>query len=196
MYKIRKYNGFIIEGITIRPTHIDIKSSYKSLNIQEDNIYHYFIYLLYLSLDTEMNARISQVYQYLYEFQISNKDMLLDKLKLHKNWEYLMMLSGFNSIEFVGDCIKKLEFGGLLKITNSLIDSFIDKELNKNTKLLSFINGNLNSESDIYLFYEKFSEYFKKKATIHLEKFKYLIDEVVEDIKGNRPYNELYRMNF
>jgi len=183
-----------MKKITITPTHIDIKISYEKLNIKKDDYFYInFIYLLYLSLDTEMNARISQVYEYLYDFRIIDENILLDKLKEHKNWEYLELLANFNYDLFVDENIKNIELSGLLKITNDLIDNFSNKEVNKRTKLLNFIPNEVNNLDDIKLFYKNFSIYFKKKSELHLEKFKYLIKEVIEDLNGNRPYNELYR---
>lgn len=82
---------------------------------------------------------------------------------------------------------------GLLKITNDLISKFKDKELNKRTKLLNFINEPVSDLNKLILFYKKFSEYFKTKTIKHIEKFKYIIKEVIEDLNGNRPYNEAQR---
>ena len=132
------------------------------------------------------------VYHYLYDFKVVDKNILLNKLKLHKNWEYLEMLKYFDDKIFIDNNIKEIGLCGLINITNKLVDKFKDKELNKNTKLLNFIK-NVNTFEDINEFYNNFSIYFKKKSEKHLKKFEYIITEVIEDLNGNRPFNEDYR---
>lgn len=177
-------------NIKITPTYIKIKNI---VNDIDDINFKNFLYLIYLSYDTEMNARISQVYHYLYDFNIKDKNILFDKLKEHENWKYLILLNDFNHVQFVDEYVNKIGIEGLLRITNELIDKFLDKELNKDTKLLKFIGTHVNNIDDLYLFYKKWSEYFKIKSDKHLRKFKSLIDEVIEDLNGNRPFNENYR---
>jgi len=140
-----------------------------------------------------MNARIAQVYHYLYDFNINDKNILLDKLKLHKNWDYLEMLDNFDYIKFINKNISDIGLESLIKITNDLIKKFKDRDLNKNTKLLNFISDVYN-ETDLISFYKNFSNYFKQKAKKHLNKYKYIISEIIEDLKGNRPYNECSRI--
>lgn len=190
-YEIQK--KMELTKIKIIPTHLNIKLAYNSLDIDRESKYYYFIYLLYLSLDTEMNARIAQVYHYLYDFKITDKNILLNKLKEHKNWEYLEMLNNFNHIDFIKNNISEIGLESLIKITNDLVEKFKNKNLNKNTKLLNFITE-ITNEEELYDFYKNFSDYFKQKSSKHISKFKYLIDEVVEDLKGNRPYNECSRI--
>ncbi|MFW6225937.1 MAG: hypothetical protein ACOC3V_03175 [bacterium] len=176
-------------NIKITPTYIKIRNVVNSLNIVE---FKDFFYLIYLSYDTEMNARISQVYHYLYDLNIKDKDILFNKLKEHENWNYLELLNSFDHIQFVNKYINSIGLEGLLKITNELIDKFIDNGLNKETKLLKFIN-NVCNINDLYSFYGEWSKYFKIKSNKHLKKFKHLINEVIEDLNGNRPFNENYR---
>jgi hypothetical protein len=181
-------------NINIRPTWIDIKLSYSSLNITNDHSYYYFIYLLYLSLDTEMNARISQVYNYLLSFNITDEDQLFEKLKQHQNWKYVDMLNNFNYDEFIKHNIDVIGLNGIIKITNQLIDKFKDKNLNKRTKLLHFVDKNITNLNDLVNFYKNFHDYFISKTKTHMSKFKYIINEVIEDINGNRPFNEANRI--
>jgi hypothetical protein len=181
--------------IKISPVWIDIQFCYKELNINENDPYYLFVYLLYLSLDAEMNARISQVYDYLLSFNIKDEKILFDKLKEHKNLEYVQMLNEFDYKEFIKTNIDNINENGLIVVTNTLIEKFKNKELNTKTKLLKFINKNVNNTIELYDFYEKFSEYFKIKTVKHIEKFKYIIKEVIEDLNGNRPYHESQRIN-
>lgn len=179
--------------VKIKPTWIDIKQAYQELNIQEDETFYKFIYLIYLSLDTEMNARVSQIYHYLYNFKIKDKDTLFKKAKEHKNWEFLKLLENFNVDSFIQEMIQEVELIGFLKLTNELIDKFKEKEVNKNTKSLIFINRYVSNIEDLIEFYTNWKDYFNMKVEKHIEKFKTIIIEIIEDLNGNRPYNELYR---
>lgn len=186
--KIEKLN------IDIKPYYIKIRESYKELNIKEESYFYNFIYLLYLSLDTEMNARISQIYEYFYEFNSKDENFLFEKLKEHENWLYLEMLNNFDNEDFVKKNLNEIGLNGLIDITNEIVNKFENKEINKYTKLLTFVDNVKNIE-DVNLFYKNFSTYFRKKCEKHIDKFKYLIKEVIEDLNGNRPYNEAYRIN-
>lgn len=189
---IKEYYSFKSNSlkIKIKPSYVNIRNSYNKLGILEGHSYYLFIYLLYLSLDTEMNARISQVYDYLFDFGIKDEQILFNKLKEHKNWEYVEMLNDFDYKKFVDNNIDKIGESGLINITNDLINNFKDKDLNKNTKLLYFIDKNVENYNDLIDFYQHFSTYFKEKTKKHIEHFQYMIKEVVEDLNGNRPYNE------
>ena len=180
-------------NIKIKHTWIDIKLSYKELNISKDDTYYQFIYLLYLSLDTEMNSRIPQIYQYLLDFNIKDESVLFEKLKEHKNWEYVNMLNNFDYDNFIEKNINSIGLEGLIKITNDLITKFKNKGLNKRTKLLNFVDEPVLDINSLTSFYKNFSEYFKTKTSKHISKFKYIIKEVIEELNGNRPFNEAQR---
>ena len=182
-------------NVKIKPTWIDIQLAFKDLNISKEHNYYSFIYLLYLSLDTEMNARISQVYDYLLSFNILDESILFDKLKKHKNWAFVELLRNFDYKKFVDINLNNIGLSGLLTITNDLIFKFKNKDLNKRTKLLKFISDDVHNVQELYSFYENFSEYFSIKTIKHIEHFKYLIKEVIEDLNQNRPYNESCRVN-
>ena len=142
-----------------------------------------------------MNARVSQVYQYLYDFKSIDENFLFEKLKEHKNWGYAQMLDNFDSVEFVNECIDKMGLFGFLHITNKLIQSFKDYKLENRAKILPSRDTELKTIDDLYKYYMDFSLYFKNKVKKHIEKLKYIIKEVIEDINGNRPYTEMYRFN-
>jgi hypothetical protein len=179
-------------NIIIKPIYIKIRNIINNLNIDND-VFKRFLYLIYLSYDTEMNARISQVYHYLYELNIKDEDILLEKLKEHENWKYLLLLEQFDHNQFVTDIMNNIGLESFLKITNELIYKFKDKELNKNTKILKFINREVKNENDIIFFYNGWRKYFKIKVKKHIDKFRFLIKEVVKDLNGEKPYNENYR---
>lgn len=176
--------------IKIKPYCINIKN-----NLEPNSILYNFIHNIYLSLDTEMTGKMEHIHQYLYEFNNKDDTFLFNKLKEHTNWEYYLQLKNFNSEKFVNDCINEIELSGLLKLTNGIIEKFKDKELNKRTKLLKFINSDVETIEDLYNFYGEWKKYFNNKCEKYLEKYNFSIKEVIEDLNGNRPYNENARIN-
>ena len=79
-----------------------------------------------------------------------------------------------------------------IKITNEIIEKFRDKDLNRKTKLLYFLEP-VNNLIELNKLYKNWFKYFYKKGDSCIEKYKYLIKEVIEDLNGNRPWNENYR---
>lgn len=189
-FEIQKKNLHMT--VKIHPVHVDVKI------INQDHIgkfpsFSSFRNLVYLSLDDEMNARIAQIYHYLYEFGIRDASVLTKKVRLHDSWEYVMMLQSFDSEEFVRNNLELVGIGGFLSITNSIIEKFVDMDLNVRSKMLKFVHEPMNTCEDLYRFYGRWEEYFRRKADLHVEKFDHLISEVIEDLNGNRPFNEWYR---
>jgi len=134
--------------IEITPIYIKIRNAYTDLKITEDHPYYEFIYLLYLTLSTEMNSRIAQVYDYLYSLKIKDETELLNKLTSHKNWKFLELLNRFNNEKFVEEMIDKIELSGLINITNDLIsklkfqfDKDYDTKSQKQFNLTESYNG-------------------------------------------------------
>jgi hypothetical protein len=95
------------------------------------------------------------------------------------------MLKNFDDIKFINDNIDIFEIESFNKITDDIKNKFKDKNLNKRSKMLSFID---NDE-----FYSGWKLYFNKKSNQHIRKIEYLISEVIEDLNGNKPFNEWYR---
>ena len=175
-------------NIKISPVCINVK-----LNIEDTDDFFTFAYCLYLSLDTKMNANISQMYKQMYETKLNNKNDLFEYVKKHKNWKYIQMLATFNGINFVEIIIQKIGLSSLLNITNDLILKLKNKDVNTNSKMLKFVDKEMSSEQDIIDFYNNFSQLFMKKAEELLHRIEYMISEVIEDLNGNRPFNEYYR---
>jgi hypothetical protein len=188
-YDIGKKNEQL--KIKILPVHIDIKQINNDF-IYKEKTFEEFFHLIYLSLDDEMNARISQIYPYFFNFKIKDEIVLFDKLKNHENWKFICEMKSFNYKKFVEYNIEQLGLNGLMKITNDITVKFKNKDLNKRSKMLYFLKDVYNLD-DINEYYKNWSLYFDKKANKHIDKIKYIIKEVVEDLNGKRPWNESYR---
>ena len=181
--------------INIRPHHIDIKIAYKKLGIPQSNVYYEFVNLLYLSLDTEINARTSQVYDYLKSFNSTDYDFLLDKLFKNKVYIYSNTLSNFDYNSFIDNCINRLGLESLLIITNKLTENLSEIKNNKNKVFFTFLRE-VKIKQDLINYYKGFNDYFLIKVNKQKDKYKSIIKEVIKDISDPNTYKESFVNDF
>jgi hypothetical protein len=181
--------------IKIRPHHIDIKIAYKKLGIPQSNVYYEFVNLLYLSLDTEINARTSQVYDYLKSFNSTDYDFLLNELTKNNIYNYSNILSNFNYNSFIDKCINKLGLESLLIITNKLTENLSEIKNNKNKIFFTFLKE-VKTKQDLINYYKGFNDYFLIKVNKQKDKYKSIIKEVIKDISDPNTYKESFVNDF
>ena len=179
------------DNIKIRPHHIDIKIAYKKLGIPQSNVYYEFVYLLYLSLDTEINARTSQVYNFLMNINSTDYDFLLNELTKNNIYNYSNILSNFNYNSFINKCINKLGLESLLIITNKLTENLSEIKNNKNKVFFTFLRE-VKTKQDLINYYKSFNDYFIIKSSKQKEKYECLIKEVIKDKTNPDPYKESF----
>ena len=183
------------DHINIRHHHIDIKIAYKKLGIPQSNVYYEFVNLLYLSLDTEINARTSQVYDYLKSFNSIDYDFLLDKLFKNKVYIYSNTLSNFDYNSFIDNCINRLGLESLLIITNKLTENLSEIKNNKNKVFFTFLRE-VKIKQDLINYYKGFNDYFLIKVNKQKDKYKSIIKEVIKDISDPNTYKESFVNDF
>ena len=183
------------DHINIRHHHIDIKIAYKKLGIPQSNVYYEFVNLLYLSLDTEINARTSQVYDYLKSFNSTDYDFLLDKLFKNKVYIYSNTLSNFNYNSFIDNCINRLGLESLLFVTNKLTENLSEIKNNKNKVFFTFLRE-VKIKQDLINYYKGFNDYFLIKVNKQKDKYKSIIKEVIKDISDPNTYKESFVNDF
>ena len=183
------------DHINIRHHHIDIKIAYKKLGIPQSNVYYEFVNLLYLSLDTEINARTSQVYDYLKSFNSTDYDFLLDKLFKNKVYIYSNTLSNFDYNSFIDNCINRLGLESLLIITNKLTENLSEIKNNKNKVFFTFLRE-VKIKQDLINYYKGFNDYFLIKVNKQKDKYKSIIKEVIKDISDPNTYKESFVNDF
>lgn len=145
---------------------IKIRNKYKSESIKE------LIFLIYLSLDQEINARVSETYTILIENRTDNKDILTSKLKETSAWKYSEKLLNFDS--------KKLKYD------DELLNFFIELniEVLKKYKNLNFNIYKIPSKlQDAKKIVKSWNIIFKKKGNHFQEKLLKIVDEVINDVK-------------
>ena len=163
------------------PKYLMLKNYQKSYNKNNEE-FDKFVYLIYLSLDSEMNARVAEVYNYLLSFKETNYNYLFGKLQLHKNYKYYLMLSEFDHGEFISSNLDKIGLDELLSLSNNIID-YIKSDSNKKIFLIN-TNKKLKDLTDLKLFYKKWQNYFKNKSEKNIKKLRKMIYEVIIDVNN------------
>jgi len=145
---------------------MDIRHKYHSDFIKD------FIYLIYLSLDHEINARVSEVYSILIEFRTTNKPILERELKKTTAWKYSDNLKNFD------ESIYKIDYDEFLNFT---------RELNTLMKIkIKDLNFNIynipQSIKDCKKIIKGWKIIFHKKGNYFQSKLSKIIDEVISDV--------------
>lgn len=143
-----------------------------TLSQDEYNILSEFRYLIYLTLDNELNARVSQVYQYLSQYKVKDKDILKDRMKNSSSWKKMEIINRFNPNEYYNALIESIGGDLSLILINDLNKELINNDFNK-----SFIRE-LNSLDDLKSYLKSWSKLFKYKMKKHREKLLKVVDEI------------------
>jgi len=172
-----KINDVVYE---IKPKHLSFKKIFTKIDIEPDNPFSFFKHLIYLSLDSEYNSRVSQLYQYLKSFNTKDKDFLNDKIKDSKSYFAYNQLENFNSKEFVDLCVDKIGTLGIVKITKELNEQL---KINNINKLISynFINNNVIKYEDLINYYNKWEKLFKFKNKKNIENLYRMVDVIIDE---------------
>jgi hypothetical protein len=144
---------------------IQLKAKY--LNFKD---FYYFIHLVYESLDHELKARNSMIYERFRWLKNYDKSEIMKEFKKTYIYKSLLNLKEFDSKKFV----KSFEVIELIKLTNDFIQIYGDFNIIKN-------------ESELNKFYNFWQNNFKTLAEEYLKKSESVIDEIIKDSK---PYME------
>jgi len=142
-----------------------IKSLYYSILIKDEtNIYFtQFLNLIYLSLEHELIARNTMIYENFINCKCSKEELnkAFEKTFIYKSFE---KLNNFN----YDDLIKQTD---IINKTNIFIDYF---------------GGDLcNNETDIINFYKKWQIYFKEKSKEYNQESQKILNDIYNVIKEN-----------
>jgi hypothetical protein len=138
-----------------------------------DKLINDLCYVIYLSLNQEINARVSETYIVLMEDLTDNKDIILENLYKTSAWKYKNILNDFDYNSY--------------NINYPLLKHFLSE---LNTKmLLKFPNMNFNlykiptSDKECLKILKDWDFLFKKKSKYFENKLIGLIEEVINDVK-------------
>jgi hypothetical protein len=151
------------------------KSLIRTIKQDEFDVFSYFRNLVYLTLDNELNARISQTYQLLKYENIHDKEQLFNILKTKHIWKKYKEIDNFNPKKYSSDLIEFIGFD----FTKILINNF-NKELINNSISFTFIKE-VNNKEDIIQYFNNWNKRFKYKLKKHLYKLNRVIDEVIKN---------------
>lgn len=146
---------------------MSIRNKYSSSFIKD------FIYLIYLSLDHEIGARVSETYTILMELRTFDKSILENELKKTTGWKYSNDLLNFNDKLYQIDYNEFLEF--LIEL-NTLMNSKY-KNLNFNIYKIP------NSTNDCKEIIKGWKSIFQKKGKDLQSKLLKIVEEVMADVK-------------
>lgn len=157
------------------------------LNVNFNNVWDDFKYLIYLSLDSEYNSRISQLYNYLEQFNTTNKEILMNKLLNSDIYSSYKKLDNFNPELFLIKSNLLIGKKATIVELNKLNESFLNEKVNElnGYKFIKLIN-----EENILNYLKKWGKLFKVKNKKHLDKISILVDKVIEDLK--KPLKERF----
>lgn len=128
------------------------------------------IYLIYISLDQEINARIAETYSILMDLKSKNKNELQNKLKYTFAWKFMNYLNNFDYTNY--------------NINWNLLQNFfieLNSQIKSNQKFNIYkIPNNIKDCKDIL---KKWKLLFKKKSIKYNNKLEKIIDEVLIDNK-------------
>ena len=134
-----------------------------------------FFNLAYMSMEHELVARNSMIYDHLRWLNVSDRDLLMDEVKKTRSYQYLLWMQNFDHAKF----INSFNFSDLKNMTNKMIE-LMNKY--REVKLKFCLN-----EKDIDIFYKKWENLFKMKSKEYREYINKIIGDVINDV---RPYNE------
>jgi hypothetical protein len=138
--------------------------------LTQDNIdiFSYFRNLVYLTLDNELNARVSQTYIYLKNSKLTY-DQLKNCLYTSRTWKRMEEIKKFHPFVYKQDIVDKIGVGFSIYLVNSFND-----ELNKND--LPFKFDKITSEEELWSYFKWWKNRFNIKLRKHKNKLIKLVN--------------------
>jgi hypothetical protein len=179
--KIDKYTKEISDSV--KTMSFKLINSVRDIEefIEKDDIFSKFLYIIKNTTNTEINARISQLYLFLLEFE-PNIELLKEKLKLSKSYKIYEDVKDFINNE--SNEIENID--NIINITNKLNENLRNYEVNKKNGY-DFIKRIMNNEQ-LKTYYNHWFDLFRKKNEEYLQKMYKVIDRVID--KDNIKFRE------
>lgn len=198
-YYQRKLNNIHSWKDRLKGTNKVIAEKQLLSNISDD--WKYFLRLIYLSLDYEINARISQIYYELSDMNINTKYDFISSLKETETWKEKEMLKNFNTDDFIENFKYKSSDEDLKSVFKTM-GIYSEEEIESNSikilllrKLISIWNDSIDETNKLYdikmkklsesqlnnpfKFIRQFENLFKMKANKWERKMYKLYDKIV-----------------
>jgi hypothetical protein len=135
-----------------------------------DHFLDNLIYMIYLSFDHEIGARVCETYMVLIDLMIDDKEILLNELKETTAWKYKSQLSDF--------VVNNVNYNNLFLFFQKY-NSLINERHSLNNKIFR-IPTNIK-DSKIIL--KEYLRIFKKKSKKFEDKLVKVVDDVLFDVE-------------
>lgn len=175
-YEIKKRDIELNVKIETTPKYISVRKSISNINF--DNELNYFKSLIYLSLDTEYNARIAQLHSFLKSFQTKDEKELFLKLKNSETYNCYNHLNSFDPNNFLKNIYVKIGETATINEINKLNKKFLENKLN-NLKGYTFIE--IVDKETIFKYFNNWRKIFKYKNKKHNLKIKNVIQKTINE---------------
>ena len=159
------------------PKHVNLKKIITNFNKIETPL-NDFTYFIYLSLDNELNASVSEVYHFLMKFNSKDKSFLEERIKESESWKKYEELFNFDAEFFYNYMIEKISKPAL-----DVLITYLNNQLSE-------INKNLVFNLSTIEYFKKWEKIFKIKCKKNKLKLLAVIYEVIKDQDN---INEYYR---
>jgi len=141
--------------------------------ISQDNIdpFNYFRNLVYLTLDNELNARVSQTFNYLKQTGLKDPKLLSSAVKNSSTWKKMDIIKNFNPKKYANDLVDTLG----IDFSCLLVNIFND-ELKSNG--LNFNITNTSDSEDLIKYFNYWNRKFKYKMRKHEDKLNKIVNGI------------------
>jgi len=152
-----------------------------SNDIIELNTYECLKNIIYLTLDDELNARVSSLYQYLFKFNSLDKKYLTEKLKESDVWKSYEILINDNPKNLYNYFIRNLGVDASLILINELNNDVINISKKYKVDIKDIFIKELKNETELLNYFTKIYKNFNLKLLKHKSKMLRIIDEIISD---------------
>jgi predicted metal-dependent hydrolase len=135
-----------------------------------DNFLDNLIYMIYLSFDHEIGARVCETYMVLIDLMIDDKEILMNELKETTAWKYKKQLSDF--------VVNNVNYNNLFLFFENY-NSSINKKHSLNNKIFR-VPTNIK---DTKVILKEYLRIFKKKSKKFEDKLIKVVDDVLFDVE-------------
>lgn len=135
-----------------------------------DNFLNNLIYMIYLSFDHEIGARVCETYMVLIDLMIDDKEILMNELKETTAWKYKTQLSDF--------IVNNVNYNNLFLFFKKY-NSSINEKLSLNNKIFR-VPTNIK---DTKVILKEYLRIFKKKSKKFEDKLIKVVDDVLFDVE-------------
>ena len=135
-----------------------------------DNFLDNLIYMIYLSFDHEIGARVCETYMVLIDLMIDDKEILMNELKETTAWKYKTQLSDF--------VVNNVNYNNLFLFFKNY-NSSINEKHSLNNKIFRIPNN----IKDTKVILKEYLQIFKKKSKKFEDKLIKVVDDVLFDVE-------------